>query len=135
MIEEKDGVLSVVRIVDRITTTAIGVGTPDVMPPQNVSLFLLLAFKSGDARGRHDVQIQLEQPSGMRSTIAQTMSIFLAGEDNGANLVINLAFPAPQEGLYWFDVFVDTIRVTRVPLRLIYLRQESGPRGTGPQSG
>lgn len=132
VIEDKEGVLTLVRIVDRVVNTAIGSGTPSVMPAARISLNLLLAFKSGDARGRHDVQIHAEEPSGLRKTVAHTMSIFFEGEDRGANLIVNLSFEAPQEGLYWFDIFLDDVRVTRIPLRLVYQRQETGPPGTAP---
>lgn len=135
VIEDKEGILTVVRIVDRIVQTAIGVDTPDVMPPANVSLTLLIALRSGEARGRHDVQIAAENPSGLRKPLAQAFSVLLEGEDRGANLVINLNFTAPQEGLYWFDVLVDQRRVTRVPLRLVYQRQEVVGPGSGLPPG
>jgi hypothetical protein len=35
-------------------------------------------------------------------------------------IAVNLQ--ANEEGLYWFDVFLEGARVTRVPLRLIYQR-------------
>ena len=131
VIEDKEGVLTVIRIVDRIITVASGSGTPDTMPPTAVPLTMLLAFKSGDAQGRHDIQITVEEPSGLRKTLAQNLSMFLEGADRGANMILNLAgFQAPQEGLYWFDVFLDGVRITRLPLRLVYQRQETG---TGPQ--
>lgn len=134
VIEDKEGILTAVRIVDRVVQTAIGVGTPEEMPATAVSLTLLVAFKSGQARGRHDVQVVVESPAGLRSQVAPAYSILLEGEDRGANLVLNLSFSAQQEGLYWFDVLLDGARFTRVPLRLVYQRQETGSLGPSPES-
>lgn len=132
VIEDKEGVLTAVRIVDRIVQTAVGAGTPDEMPPAAVSLSLLVSLKSGRAKGRHDMQIMVESPAGLRSPVAPANSIFLEGEDRGANLVLNLTFTAHQEGLYWFDVLLDGALLTRVPLRLLYQRLETGIPGSSP---
>lgn len=135
VIEDREGVLTAVRIVDRVIQTATGTGTPDTMPPAPVNLTLLIALKSGEARGRHDLQIQIENPSGLRTPLAQAFSILLEGGDRGANLIVNLNFTALQEGLYWFDVYLDGVRITRVPLRLVYQRQETGsPQSAPPPS-
>ena len=135
VLQEADGTLSAIRIVDRVFQVAAGIAPPEGMPPTTVNLTLLIALKSGAARGRHDLKIQAENPSGIRSPLAQTFSVLLEGEDRGANAIINLVFTAPEEGLYWFDVLLDGERLTRVPLRLVYLRQELGSPGTPPQPG
>lgn len=126
VIEDKDGVLSVVRIVDRFTRTVTGSGTPESMPPTPVRTMLLISLKSGDARGRHDVSINVEQPSGLVETVVPRASVLFEGAERGANLVFDLDWLAAQEGLHWFDVLLDGTRVTRVPLRIAYLRQEVG---------
>jgi hypothetical protein len=126
VIEDKEGALTLVRIVDRITTTAVGQGTPDEMPPTPITIALVAAFKSGTAKGRSDFRIEVEAPTGLRTPIAQALSVIFEGEDRGANLVLNLQFKAEHEGLYWFDLFLDKGLVTRVPLRVVYQRQETG---------
>ena len=127
VIEERDGTLSAIRIVDRITNMAVGTGTPAAMPAMPVNLALLIALKPGRALGRHDVQITAERPSGIRTDMASALSVNLEGGDRGANLVMNLSLVVTEEGLYWFDVVVDETVLTRVPLRVLYQRQEAGP--------
>jgi hypothetical protein len=126
VIEDKEGVLSAIRIVDRIIHSAIGAGTPDAMPPVSVALTLLIGLKSGSARGRHDIGITAEQPSGIRRRIAEALTVLFEGEERGANLILNLQWVAEQEGLYWFNVELDGRTITRVPLRVVYQRQETG---------
>jgi hypothetical protein len=126
IIEEKDGVLSGIRIVDRVIQSAVGTGTPTEMPPLSISLALLIILKSGAARGRSDVNVTVEEPSGFRRTIAEALTVMMEGDDRGANLILRLEWQARQEGLYWFDVAVDGVRLTRVPLRIVYQRQETG---------
>jgi hypothetical protein len=132
VIEDKEGTLTVVRIVDRVISSAIGQGTPEQMPSVPVSVTLLVAFKSGDAHGRSDLRIELEPPTGLRTPIAQMLSILNEGEDRGSNLVLNLNFTAQHEGLYWFDLILDDRLITRVPLRVVYQRQETA--GPPPQT-
>ena len=90
VIEGKDGVLSVVRIVDRFTRTVTGPGAPDFMPPTPVRAQLLVSLKSGDAQGRHEVSVTVEQPSGLTETIVPGASVLLEGGERGANLVFDL---------------------------------------------
>jgi hypothetical protein len=56
--------------------------------------------------------------------------VLFEGEDRGVNLIVNAAFEPDQEGLYWFDVFFEEDRVTRIPLRAIYQPMPTaGPPG------
>jgi hypothetical protein len=126
VIQDNEGVLTVVRIVDRVTSTATGVGTPDVMPPVSTSLTLVVMLKSGHARGRHDIEVRSEGPSGLRLPLQKGMSVQLDGEERGANLIIQANLTLENEGLYWFDVLLDGRALTRVPLRVVYQRLETG---------
>ncbi len=136
VIEDKEGVLSAIRIVDRVLNVATGLDTPAAMPPMPVALTLLITLKSGAAKGRNDVRITVERPSGIRSDLASALSVVLEGDDRGANLVMNLGLTMTEEGLYWFDVFVDEVFATRVPLRILYQRQQPGGREPGsPEPG
>ena len=136
VIEDKEGVLSAIRIIDRVFNTAIGLDTPSSMPPMPIGLTLVISLKSGAAKGRVDVRIAVERPSGLQADIASALSVVLEGEDRGANLVMNLGLTLTEEGLYWFDVYIEKELATRVPLRIVYQRQQAGgpqlgPRGTG----
>jgi len=130
VIEGKDGVLSLIRVIDRATLTSAGPQTPAQMPPVERELKLILMFISGRARGSHSVDLKVEKPGGGISD-AWSGTVFLQGEDQGANLIIQMAgFKFEMEGLYWFHVFFDDNLITKLPFRLIY--QRVGPR-TAPQ--
>jgi len=131
ILEEKDGVLSAIRIVDRIIHGARGPNPPEDMPPVPVNLRALISLKSGAARGRFAVGIVLEKPSGQREPAVE-IPVLLEGEDRGANLNIALAFQAELEGLYWFEVQLDGQPITRMPLRLIYQRLSLGGGSPAP---
>ena len=47
VLEEKDGVKSAIRIIDRVTRTAVGPNPPMEMEPFQYNIVLLLKFKSG----------------------------------------------------------------------------------------
>src|SRR5438105_2728031 len=126
VIEDKEGVLSLIRVIDRIIVQAAqlggqpGTGPPAVMPAVPIQMWLVVAFKSGPARGTRRVGIALRSPAGMKIGNDISAPIFLEGDDRGHNLALQVNFTAPEEGLYWFDVAVDDRLVTRVPLRVVY---------------
>lgn len=123
VIEEKDGVLTVVRVIDRVIQTATGAGSPADMPPFPYSLTMVVTLKSGQAKGRHEITITQESPSGIRQEMGRPMSFLLEGDERGQNLVIRADMTFEAEGLYWFDVNLDGTLITRVPLRVLYVRR------------
>lgn len=129
VLQEKDGVLSAIRLVERITLTASGPQRTNKMPEFPVSITALVKFWSGDAKGSRTVKIQSVAPSGFKSP-EMSLPIFLEGEERGASLVVNVAFQAREEGLHWFDVYLGDDLVTRMPLRVIYQQMSLGQGGT-----
>jgi len=129
---EQDGVKSAIRIVDRTTRTVIGPSPPPEMPPFPHSYFLLLRLKSGQARGPATVTIRFVKPSGESPTpLIQTIH-FEGEDDRGVDLVTQLQVEFDRAGLYWFDVYLDDVRITRIPLRIVYQPQimQTGIGGT-----
>jgi len=55
VLDEKDGVVSAIRIIERLKFSASGEGAPEKMPPMNIPIVLLVRFKSGDVSGEHEV--------------------------------------------------------------------------------
>jgi hypothetical protein len=121
VLQEKDGVLSAIRVIDRIVSTASGPEAPARMPPVAIRLTALLSFRSGIARGSYTVTLRPQAPSG-RALPALALPVHFEGEDRGANLVLNLDSVLDEEGVYWFDVLLGEQRLTRMPLRVIYQR-------------
>jgi hypothetical protein len=129
VLQEADGVISIIRVVDRITHSAIGPEVADEMPPFTINLNALVSLKSGTAKGRFKVKIRPEAPSGELLPAIEVPVLF-EGEERGVNLILQIAIQAEHEGLYWFDVFLEEGRLTRIPLRVVYQPQRVG----GPTS-
>jgi hypothetical protein len=130
-LQEADGVLSFIRVIDRVGVQVQGAPgfVPDHMPDGRLRVVFVVMLKSGDARGRIPVSVLIEQPDGA-TLEPRTVDVTFEGEDRGINLVLNIETEA-IEGLYWFTVTADGRELTRSPLRVIYQRMPT----VGPVSG
>ncbi|MBA7691204.1 hypothetical protein ES703_99746 [subsurface metagenome] len=125
VIEDKTGVLSLIRIIDTITHTEARPNAPPEMPPVTYPMKMVIMLKSGRARGRHELKIVPELPSGEVKP-PLTRSVQMEGEERGVNNIINMAFTFTMEGLHWFNVYLDDSLLTRIPLRIKYNRIVTG---------
>ena len=131
VLTEQDGVNSLIRIVDRITHTATGPAAPVELQPFTYRLWLFISFKSGSARGVKELGIRVQKPSG-ESPQAQNLPVNFEGEDDrGVALVIQMELQIDVVGVWWFNITLDDVPVTRLPLRIIYMRQTMLPRPGG----
>ena len=131
---EANGVTSAIRIIDRINHGVIGPELKTEMEPFDYSVFLYLALKSGSARGGMELVIRLEDPSATSKPI-HTQTINFEGDDErGSNIIAELRLKLSFQGLHWFDVFLNGVRITRIPLRVVYLPQISQQPPGRPQS-
>jgi hypothetical protein len=134
VLHDNDGVLSAIRLVDRLTVSAQGFDLPAEMPPTATNLYLLVMLKSAEARGSYTLKIRPEAPSGEQLASVET-AVHLEGDDRGINLVTDMrGFVVNQAGLWWFDVIFgdNETLLSRVPLRVIYqpTRLAAGATGT-----
>jgi hypothetical protein len=126
---EADGVLSIIRIVDRLTQTATGESPPEQMPPFIVSdIRMVIALKPDRARGRFSLKLVMEDPSGTRIPLGEN-DVTLQSGNNGVNVMSPVQFVIQHEGVYWVDVLLGGPRqqedelMTRVPFEVVYQRQ------------
>jgi hypothetical protein len=119
VLEERDGSLSLIRLVTRVTRSAQGPAVEETMPPFPLDLMLVLAFRAGAARGRSTITVRPETPSGLALPEMQ-LPIHWEGEERGPTLTVHLGFLVDQEGIYWFKVLLDGRFQTQVPLRVDY---------------
>ncbi|MGI8809303.1 MAG: DUF6941 family protein [Acidimicrobiales bacterium] len=124
---EQDGVLSVIRAIDRfILSGNVAAGAPAELPEGGIlQTTLLIVLRAGDAQGRHPVVIRPQQPSGVYLP-DQPFDATFGRDESGVNLILNMAVPI-IEGLYWFEVLVNETLLTRVPLRIMYQRVPGSP--------
>ncbi|MBI4294897.1 MAG: hypothetical protein HY669_01870 [Chloroflexi bacterium] len=121
VIEDKSGVLSLIRIVDRLNIISQGPTVPETMPSATINWSLVLILKSGKARGSHPVKIETELPSGMKLPPVILIAHF-EGENRGVNIISKLAMKLEMPGVYWFKVYVDDEFLTQIPVEVIYSR-------------
>lgn len=130
ILQEADGVVSAIRIVDRIDAQ-VADDLPEVPPPSvPVNLTLFMSFRSGQAREIDDLSIVMEEPSGLKRESMTHSVLFEGGEDRGSNIIVPLAMMADQEGIYWFNVLLRQRLITRVPIRVVFQRPIRGPGST-----
>ena len=120
VLNERDGVLSLIRLIDRIFVNVPAGAPPELPEGGNLTVRLAIMLKAGDARGRHQVSLHPHLPSG-QDLESKVVEVFFEGDERGVNLIIDLELPG-MEGLYWVDVDVSGRVITRMPLRLIYQR-------------
>jgi hypothetical protein len=120
VLHEADGVLSLIRIIDRITVTipVTDSASTEDLPAPMVPVTFVVSLKSGEFTGLVPLKVGIETPSQSKWPEFET-SAQLQGEDQGTVVVLPVQFPARDEGIYWFAVEVAGDVVTRVPLRVV----------------
>ncbi len=122
VIEGKDNVFSLIRIVDVINLHAQGADVPDEMPPLPYRLKIVIIMAAGMARGRHNLRVVPENPMGLHdSEDARTVTIHLE-EGRTMNLVADFGYVFDHEGTYLFHVMLDDEHLTSMPLTIRYNR-------------
>lgn len=116
---ERDGAVSIIRIIDRFTVT----GLDDSMPRTSLSFMLVVMFKAGNFRGRTDIAICPLTPSHI-ALPEISMSVQFDGDDErGVNMLGQVKLEVDEEGLYWLIVKLAKEEYTRIPLRVVYQKQ------------
>lgn len=137
IIEAKDGAWSLIRIYDQVIVSVIGLAGSALsadMPRIERDLILAVMLKSGEARGTHEIGLKLEAPSGIIHDVG-ARSIFLRGEETGVNLRIQAHVTFGLAGLYWFYIHFDDDLLTKVPLRLLYQKEQQSVQPTLLEGG
>lgn len=122
VIEGKDGVLSLIRVVDIITRQAQGTDVPDEMPQDPYPLKMVIMLNPGMARGRHKLHILPEDPRGLRNVEREVELSVHFEEGRTANLIADLQIDYKYEGTYLFHIVLDEDHLTSIPLTIRYHR-------------
>lgn len=118
-LEEKDGTISLVRLIDRFTVP----GTEDTMPPTILSFTIAIMFKAGHFRGRAEVGVQPVSPSGTNMPEMKLTVQFRGEEETGVNMMGLVKLQATEEGLHWLIVTLEGEEYTRIPMRVVYQKE------------
>jgi hypothetical protein len=123
---EKDGVVSVIRVVDTFTVAELPAGA---LP--NLALTAMIALKAGDLVGESRLSLIIAAPDGTRSPFPESWPVVFGGGETGANFVVTFGLPPNKPGLYWIEVLWNGESLTKIPIRL---RQAQAAAPTGPRS-
>ena len=113
VLTEQGGAQSYIRVVDVLKARTSDPEKP-VRFGDNGTLWLVISLKSGDAKGKYGLRLQLTGP-GTRRDLAEEMPFVMNGDEHGAIFNVQAVMDIAQSGLYWIDVIVDGGVVTRVP--------------------
>jgi len=126
VLREADGVLSLIRLVDRLTISTAGPGAPDTMPKTPYRITAVIMLTSGAARGSHEIKIETEEPSGLKTKPPFLTTVHMEGQDRGANVILDMHLMLEMEGLYWFHVYFDDTLISKMPFNVMYGRVSTG---------
>ena len=122
VIRGDDGVLTIIRVIDRVNHR---VATPNAsadMVPFEYDLTAVIMLKAGEVRGSHRLALEIINPAGEKKE-ALSQDIYMEGEeDRGVNVVLKMRILFAYSGLHWFNVVFDDTLLTKMPLRIVYLR-------------
>jgi hypothetical protein len=122
VLQEKDGVLTAIRIVDQFTVAP----PPAALPPNFVALAsadfaVLICVKPGDLTGTFRLSLKIRFPSGAAHVFGEEIAVPLIGgdEQKGVNFTTRVMMPVTEYGLYWFDVLWEGELLTAIPFKLV----------------
>jgi hypothetical protein len=117
VLEEKDNVFSIIRMVDLFNVPK----PPEWDGKSNLQLFLkgVVAFRSGGVRGTRAVKVYGVSPKGKRRKLLDVAVEFLGG-NTGVNIRLNVLFGFKSEGTHWLDVYVEKWLASRIPLTIVF---------------
>jgi len=118
VLQEKDGVISPIRIVDSFTFEVPSDKETAQRTSFKMDIFIVVALKSGDYKGKKQLKITPVSPSGKE--LPGFSGPILLEKDGGACVIVRFLFAADEEGIYWFEVEIDGELLTKMPMNIIY---------------
>ena len=122
VLNEKDGVLTYVRVVDLFTVP---------MVPQSdrarMLVWLAVIVKSGNAKGKYVLSLRMITPTGEAKPLGDETPIALNGGEHGISANVMLALDVKTDGLFGIDVLIDGEVLNHVPFRVKLVPLPQGP--------
>lgn len=122
ILEEKDGVLSLIRIVDRFTITITGKEPPDQLPHVVKPLTIIMGWVGG--LGSHEAAFNIISPGGETQRSPQSWSFTLDAINRGHNIIVTLPVRIAKAGVYWIEFILNDQVKSRIPFQVLYERQK-----------
>jgi len=117
VLHEQDGVISLIRVVDRFTIPEPEKGKP----PTAIQPTAVIIFKAGFATGKYHIKLKIHTPAG-KVLPDLDFPVLFEGNDRGAGIVAIMNLVLEEEGLHWIDVNLQDAAapMTRIPLRILH---------------
>lgn len=127
VMQDTDGTMSAIRIIDKINVN-IPAAAPITVPSESaklpVAVWLLLMFKSGSAKGKHELSLNITSPSGKRGKALKQEVVMSPEPSGGVNVKIHFSLGIAKGGLFLVDVLMDGRVMTRMPLLVTVAREK-----------
>jgi hypothetical protein len=118
-IPEKDGVFTLIRIIDTYNLPFNEDAGPFTLP-----LTVMIGIRSGGAKGKMTLTLRGQTPNPKTIMPEMKMPVVFDGKgETGINLPIQLNLNLATAGLYAFDVLLNNKLMTRIPLRVNFQSQ------------
>jgi len=127
VLQEQDGTISLIRIIDRVTAALPEGVLPGQVNSLQVNVNAMLGFKSGPVMGTHDVGLRIRNPQGEIQETKSSVPMNFLGGHQGINLVFSLGFEARLPGVHWIDVLLGDYVITSMPLEVVYQESQAAP--------
>jgi hypothetical protein len=123
--DKADGALIGFRIIDTLNISLpADPSFPSEEKPLAVQIAGILSFRTGDSPGQHVLRVVMTSPTGKKNPPIEQTLTFTSPEQGGANLVLRNNIRVIKGGVFWFDIFLDGKRFTRMPLRITLQRAD-----------
>jgi hypothetical protein len=133
IMEEKDSVLSAIRIIDTYQTKLVNVqgdaGGPVVptaantldLAGQHLEMSALIMLRAGAVSGQHKLSLVMRNPDGKEKEMGQFPVNFALNDPvEAAQIKARFVMAGDNpSGLYWIDVVWDGEALTSIPIRLL----------------
>jgi hypothetical protein len=116
VLREADGVPSIIRMIDRFNVQGIS----EEMQPVGLTFTVYISFKSGFLRGKQKISLRPKSPKGEDLPSMDIPVLFEGDDDRGPAMAFPINWTVEEEGLFWWDLFLNDELVTRMPLRVNY---------------
>jgi hypothetical protein len=125
IMEDAGGKISILGVSDGCCFYLPHDAPPDVPSKEEPALLqqsMVLSFRTGDSPGKHELRIMIEMPDGERKEAIQREIELSEPLHGGCNIKTQAALSLYTSGVYWFDVYLDGKRFTRMPFNVAFQR-------------
>ena len=130
IVDSQGGAISAIRMIDQLAFFIDPSAPPDFPSDEKrIPLILngLVCFKTGDSPGDHHLKLIVHSPSGKSNLLVEQTVTFTPSPHGGLNFRVLLNLTIKDSGLYWFHVYLDGKRYTRMPLNVVIERVTTPP--------